>query len=43
VSDVAKAKMMDRIAQADKALIDGADEELQLLAVTTFCMGLWRA
>ncbi len=40
---MAKARMLERIAQADKALIDGADEELQLLAVTTFCMSQWRA
>jgi replication factor C subunit 2/4 len=35
---VAKAHISDCIAQADKALIDGADETLQLMAVAGFIM-----
>ena len=43
VSDLGKARIAERLAQADKALIDGADEELQLLDVAAFCMQAWRA
>lgn len=35
VRDVDKARVLERLAQADKALIDGADEFLQLLAVAS--------
>ena len=35
---VAKAHIMEAIAQADKCLIDGADEMLQLLSVGGFIM-----
>jgi replication factor C subunit 2/4 len=41
IGDVPKAKMAERIAQCDKALIDGSDEELQLLDVAATCMQLW--
>ncbi len=43
VGDVAKSRIVERLALADKALIDGSDEELQLLDVAAFCMQTWRA
>ncbi|KAL6767153.1 RFC4 [Auxenochlorella protothecoides x Auxenochlorella symbiontica] len=35
IDDVRKARVLERLALADKALIDGADEFLQLLAVAS--------
>lgn len=36
VSDIAKARIAEKLAVADKALVDGADEELQLLSIAAF-------
>mmetsp|Transcript_3561 Transcript_3561/g.8800 ORF Transcript_3561/g.8800 Transcript_3561/m.8800 type:complete len:359 (-) Transcript_3561:29-1105(-) len=38
VADMAKARVAERLAKADLALADGADEELQLLNVAAFVM-----
>ena len=41
VSDAVKGKICARIAEADKALVDGADESLQLMAiVSTACVAM---
>ena len=41
VSDTVKGKICARIAEADKALVDGADESLQLMAiVSTACVAM---
>ena len=41
VSDAVKGKICARIAEADKALVDGADESLQLTAiVSTACVAM---
>ena len=38
VPDAAKARIAEALARADKALADGADEELQLLHLGAFVM-----
>jgi replication factor C subunit 2/4 len=38
VSDVAKARIAEKLALADFALANGADEDLQLLAIASFVM-----
>ena len=41
VADAVKGKICERIAEADKALVDGADESLQLMAiVSTACVAM---
>lgn len=35
LKEMCKAKILDRLAAADKALLDGADEFLQLLATAS--------
>ena len=35
VADAVKGKICERIAEADKALVDGADETLQLMAIVS--------
>mmetsp|Transcript_90293 Transcript_90293/g.125460 ORF Transcript_90293/g.125460 Transcript_90293/m.125460 type:complete len:104 (-) Transcript_90293:80-391(-) len=38
VSDMAKARIAEKLAVTDRALADGADEDLQLLNVGAFVM-----
>jgi replication factor C subunit 2/4 len=38
VADAPKAKVLMRIAHADMCLVDGADEELQIMDVLSFAM-----
>ena len=35
LTDLTKAKVLENLAAADKALVDGADESLQLTAVAS--------
>jgi replication factor C subunit 2/4 len=43
-SDAMKARVCARIAEADKALVDGADESLQIAAVVSVaCQALGKA
>lgn len=38
ISDMAKARIAEKLALADSALADGADEDLQILNVAAFVM-----
>lgn len=40
LAEQAKAQLLERLAQADKALVDGADEFLQLLSVASLTQRL---
>ncbi|KAJ8503465.1 hypothetical protein ON010_g19083 [Phytophthora cinnamomi] len=43
LSDVQKAKISLRIAEADKRLVDGASEHFQLLDVASFAMRIYHS